>query len=109
MYQLTCADGFQYPGSEPTYVTEIIPLGTGLAATTSDQRLSLFNPLRLNQGPLKSIQTNHGNLTCARAYSFADSAVATTGENGTISVWDLRLDPSKARALQIQGLRGPFS
>ncbi|KAK5663747.1 hypothetical protein OQA88_4178 [Cercophora sp. LCS_1] len=109
MYQLACADGYKYPGSEPTYVTEIIPLATGLAATTSDQRLSLFNPLRLSQGPLNGIQTNHGNLTCARAYSLNDSAVATTGENGTISVWDLRLDPSNARALQIQGPQASLS
>jgi WD40 repeat protein len=103
MYQLTCTDGYKYPGSEPTYVLDIIPLATGLAATSSNQRLCIFDPLRLSQGPLKTIQTNHGNLTTAKAYSTNDSIIATAGENGTISLWDLRLDPSKAQALQIGG------
>lgn len=103
MYQLVCADGYEYPGAGSTYITEIIPLATGLAATSSDQRLCLFDPVRLSQGPLKSIRTNHGNLTCARPYSPGDSVVATAGENGTVTVWDLRLDTTKAQALQIQG------
>ena len=103
MYQLACTDGYKYPGSDPAYVLEIIPLAAGLAATSSDQRLSLFDPLRLSQGPLKTIQTNHGNLTTAKGYSPGDSVVATTGENGSVSLWDLRLDPASAQALQIRG------
>jgi len=103
MYQLSCADGYEYPGGDSTYVLEIIPLNTGLAATSSDQRLCIFDPLKLSQGPLKSIQTNHGNLTSAKAYNASDSIVVTAGENGTASVWDLRLDPASARALQIRG------
>ncbi|KAK0633033.1 WD40-repeat-containing domain protein [Immersiella caudata] len=103
MYQLACADGYKYPGSEPTYVLDIIPLATGLAATSSNQRLCIFDPMRLSQGPLKTIQTNHSNLTTAKAYSTNDSIVATAGENGTVSVWDLRLDPSNAPAIQIRG------
>jgi len=103
MYQLVCADGYEYPGAEPTYITDIIPLASGLAAISSDQQLCLFDPLRLSQGPLKCIRTNHGNLTCASPYSPDDSVVATTGENGTVALWDLRLNPTKAQALQIQG------
>ncbi|KAK0656601.1 WD40-repeat-containing domain protein [Cercophora newfieldiana] len=103
MYQLTCADGHKYPGSEPTYVLDIIPLATGLAATSSDQRLCIFDPLRLSRGPLKSIKTKHINLTTAKAYSTNNSIVATSGENGHISLWDLRLDPKEAEALQIKG------
>ncbi|KAK3362635.1 WD40-repeat-containing domain protein [Lasiosphaeria hispida] len=102
MYQLACVDGYRCSSTEATYVLDIIPLSTGLAATSSDQRLSLFDPLRLSQGPLKSIQTNHGNLTSAKAYNTAGSVIVTTGENGTISVWDLRLDPANAQALQIK-------
>ena len=102
MYNLSCVDGFKYPGGDQTYVLEIIPTAGGLAATSSDQNLCLFDPLRLSQGPLKSIQTTHGNLTSAKAYCAAESVIATTGENGTVSVWDLRLEPP-SQALRIGG------
>jgi WD40 repeat protein len=102
MYQLACSDGYKYQSPE-TYVLDILPVATGLAATASDQTLSLFDPLRLSQGPIKKIRTDHGNITCAKAYSAADSIICTAGENGTVSVWDLRLDPANARALQIGG------
>jgi hypothetical protein len=103
MYQLINTEGYKYPGQE-TYVLDILPVATGFATTASDQTLSLFDPLRLSQGPVKQIRTDHGNLTAAKVYSAADSVVCTAGENGTISVWDMRLDPSHARALQIGGM-----
>ncbi|KAK1757396.1 WD repeat-containing protein 89 [Echria macrotheca] len=102
-FQLQCSDEYRYPGAEPEYVTNVIPLASGLAVTTSDQRLALFDPQRLSQGPLKRIQADHGGLTSAESYSADESIVATAGENGTVSVWDLRLDPSKAQVLRIQG------
>ncbi|KAH6853900.1 WD40-repeat-containing domain protein [Chaetomium sp. MPI-CAGE-AT-0009] len=102
MYQLVNADRYTYPGRD-TYVLDILPVATGFATTASDQTLSLFDPLRLSQGPTKAIRTDHGNLTAAKVYSAGDSIICTTGENGTISVWDLRLDPSGARAMQIGG------
>ncbi|KAL2199366.1 WD40-repeat-containing domain protein [Corynascus similis CBS 632.67] len=102
MYQLVNSEGYKYPGQE-TYVLDILPVAAGFATTASDQTLSLFDPLRLRHGPVKRIRTDHGNLTAAEVYSAADSVVCTAGENGTISVWDLRLDPSSARAMQIGG------
>ncbi|KAH6650600.1 WD40-repeat-containing domain protein [Chaetomium tenue] len=102
MYQLVNTEKYWYPGRD-TYVLDILPVTTGFATTASDQTLSLFNPLRLSQGPTETIRTDHGNLTAAKVYSVGDSVVCTTGENGTISVWDLRLDPSNARAMQIGG------
>ncbi|KAL0468977.1 WD40-repeat-containing domain protein [Neurospora intermedia] len=101
MYALSCTDGFKYPGSEPTYITDIIPVSAGLAAVGSDQSLSIFNPLRLNQGPLKKVQTNHGNISCAEVFSVGNSIVATAGENGTVSLWDLRSDAANTPVLQI--------
>lgn len=102
MFLLDFKDGFQYRGAEPVYVLEIIPLGAGLAAIASNQSLSLFNPLRL-QGPLTNLQTNHGNLTTAKPYNLVESIVATTGENGAVSMWDLRLEPGKAQVLELGG------
>ncbi|KAK4128665.1 WD40 repeat-like protein [Parathielavia appendiculata] len=102
MYQLVNSDVYKYPGQE-TYVLDILPVATGFAATASDQTLSLFDPLRLSQGPTTKIRTDHGNLTAAEIYSAGESVVCTTGENGTVSVWDMRLDASNARAMQIGG------
>ncbi|GAB1310537.1 WD40-repeat-containing domain protein [Madurella fahalii] len=102
MYQLTCADGYKYPGAD-VYVLDILPVTTGFAATASDQTLSLFDPTRLNQGPVKKIRTGHGNLITAKVYNAADAIICTTGENGTVSVWDMRLDPTNAQAMQIGG------
>ncbi|KAL1842516.1 hypothetical protein VTK73DRAFT_3107 [Phialemonium thermophilum] len=101
MYALACRDGYQYSGPGPVYVTEIVPLASGLAAVASDQSLHLFHPLRLREGPSKRLRTDHGNVTAAKVYSFADSVVATAGENGTVSLWDLRLGPSAAHVLRL--------
>ncbi|KAL2257186.1 hypothetical protein VTK26DRAFT_547 [Humicola hyalothermophila] len=102
MYQLVCSDGYKHPSPE-TYILDILPVASGLVATASDQSLSLLDPLRLSQGPIRNIKTDHGNLTSARVYSAADSIICTAGEKGTVSVWDLRLAPANARALQIGG------
>lgn len=102
MYQLINTEGYKYPGQE-TYVLDILPIAAGLVATASDQTINLFDPLRLSQGPIKKIRTDHGNLVAAEVYSAVESVVCTTGQNGTISVWDLRLDPSRAQAMQLGG------
>lgn len=103
MYLLACSDGYQHAGPDPVYVLEIMSLTAGLAAITSDQGLALFNPVRLGQGPLTKLQTNNGNLTAAKPYNTAESIVSTTGENGSVSMWDLRLDPGNARVLELGG------
>jgi WD40 repeat protein len=103
MYMLTCSDGYQYRDPGGVYVLDVIPCGSGLAAISSNQTISLFNPLFINEGPVKVIRTNHGNLSTARVYNAGESIIATTGENGSISLWDLRLDPGNALALQLSG------
>lgn len=97
MYNLSKADAYQNPGRDPAYVLEIIPVAGGLAAISSDQNLALFDPMRLSQGPVKTIRTPHGNITCAKAFDESNSIICTAGENGTVSLWDLRLDGSKAQ------------
>lgn len=104
MYLLKCTDGYQYTGSDAVYVLDLIPLATGLAAIASDQSLCLFDPTRLNQGPTKRIRTDHGNLSVAKAYNAAESIVATAGENGVVSLWDLRLAPAQASVLKLGGM-----
>ncbi|KAI0187838.1 WD40-repeat-containing domain protein [Xylaria flabelliformis] len=96
MYQLNCIDGYRIPTRQEVYVLDIIPFTSGPATISSDQKLSLFNPLSLKTGPTVDLVTNHGNITCARAFDPANSVVSTAGENGTVSLWDLRQDPRQA-------------
>lgn len=90
MYELVGADEYQYSGAQVPYVLDLIPLASGLAAISSDGRLSLFDPLRVGSGPKRTYQTSHGNLTTAKALDAAGCVLATAGENGTVSLWDLR-------------------
>lgn len=108
MYNLTKADAYGNPGPDPAYVLEITPVAGGLAAISSDQKLTLFNPQRLSQGPLKTIQTSHENIKCARAFDTSNSIICTAGTNGTVSLWDLRLDGSKAQVAAPAGSDAPI-
>lgn len=98
MYHLTCIDEYKIPTREEVYVLDIVPLTSGPATISSDQKLSLFNPLSLKTGPTVNLVTHHGNITCARGYDTVNSVVCTAGENGTISLWDLRQDVRQAEA-----------
>ncbi|GKT43162.1 putative white-brown complex 30 [Colletotrichum spaethianum] len=90
MYNLSCIDGHHFSSQQDVYVLDIQRLGAGLAAISSDQKLSLFNPARLGHGPIKSYPTSHGNLTCLKTFDWQNSIVCTAGENGEVSVWDMR-------------------
>ncbi|KAL1903235.1 hypothetical protein Sste5346_000520 [Sporothrix stenoceras] len=90
MYHLAGADEYQFPGSTPPYVLDLIPLASGLASISTDGKLSLFDPLRIGAGPKRTFTTSHGNLTVARAFDTAGCVLATAGENGTVTLWDLR-------------------
>lgn len=90
MYLLTGVDEYRFPGAEPPYVLDVIPLASGLATITTDGKLSLFDPARIGAGPKRSFSTQHGNLTTARALDPAGCILATAGENGSVAVWDLR-------------------
>ncbi|KAI8624113.1 WD40-repeat-containing domain protein [Xylariaceae sp. FL1651] len=92
MYSLTCIDGYKIPTRQEVYVLDIVPFVSGPATISSDQKLSLFDPLSLKTGPIIDLVTHHGNITCARAFDAANAGVCTAGENGTISLWDLRQD-----------------
>lgn len=104
MYNLTKTDAYRNSRQDPAYVLEIIPVTGGLAAISSDQILSLFDPTRLSHGPIKTIRTAHGHITCARAFDESNTLVCTAGSNGTVSLWDLRMDETKAQLAAPTGM-----
>nr|XP_036587561.1 WD domain-containing protein [Colletotrichum truncatum]KAF6798503.1 WD domain-containing protein [Colletotrichum truncatum] len=107
MYNLTCTDGYHVGGQGDVYVLDLHRLNSGLAAISSDQKLTLFHPARLGQGPIKSFPTSHGNLTCLKTYDASESIVCTAGENGEVSVWDLR-ENSKPQVAHFGASQAPI-
>ncbi|KAI4865313.1 WD40 repeat-like protein [Hypoxylon rubiginosum] len=107
MYPLTCVDGYRIPLREEVYVLDIIPLTSGPATISSDQKLSVFSPTNLSTGPQVSLVTRHGNITCAKAYDGVNAIVCTAGEDGSLSMWDLRLDPQQAEVARLTDNRVP--
>lgn len=103
MYPLNCVDGYRIPVREEVYVLDIIPLTAGPATISSDQKLSLFNPTSLKVGPQLNLLTRHGNITCAKAYDAGSATVCTTGEDGSVSMWDLRQDARQAEVARLTG------
>ncbi|KAL2876713.1 hypothetical protein SGCOL_008079 [Colletotrichum sp. CLE4] len=104
MYNLSCVDDHRFGD---VYVLDIQRLSAGLSAISSDQKLSLFDPARVGQGPVKSYQTNHGNLTCLKTFDWQNSVVCTAGENGEVSVWDMR-EGSKPQVAHFAALGTEF-
>jgi len=109
MFNLSCVDGFRYPGLDEVYVLDLIPLAQGPATISTDQKLCAFNPLSLRPGPLTTLQTKHGNLTCAKAFDLVGSVVCTAGEDGSVSLWDLRKDPREAEVARLTGTEEKYS
>ncbi|KAI0396503.1 WD40 repeat-like protein [Xylariaceae sp. FL0594] len=100
MYPLACIDQYRPPIRQEVYVLDILPFVSGPATISSDQKLSLFNPLSLRNGPTVDLVTHHGNITCARVFDPANMVVCTAGENGSISMWDLRQDVRQAEVVR---------
>ncbi|KAH7156562.1 WD40-repeat-containing domain protein [Dactylonectria macrodidyma] len=88
MYSLACADGLHF--GRDVYVLDVHRTAAGLAAIASDQCLSLLDPSRLADGPVRRLPTDHGNLTALRVFDGDAALVCTAGEGGTVAVWDLR-------------------
>ncbi|KAI1758566.1 WD40-repeat-containing domain protein [Hypoxylon sp. FL1150] len=107
MYPLTCVDGYRIPLREEVYVLDIIPLTSGPATISSDQKLSVFSPTNLSTGPQVNLLTHHGNITCAKAYDAGNAIVCTAGEDGSVSMWDLRRDSRQAEVARLTDNRVP--
>ncbi|EGX89415.1 WD domain protein [Cordyceps militaris CM01] len=92
---------------EPVYVTEITCTAAGLAAISTDNALTLLDPARLSAGPVATWQTAHGaSVTALRVLDGA--LVCTAGEDGTVAVWDLRINGAGAKVTQFKASDAPI-
>ncbi|KAI1496110.1 WD40-repeat-containing domain protein [Biscogniauxia marginata] len=108
MYPLACIDGYKIPVREEVYMLDIVPLVSGPATISSDQKLSAFDPANLRAGPVAGLVTRHGNIACARGLDLANSVVCTAGEDGSVSMWDLRLDAWSAEVARLTDNQVPI-
>ncbi|KKA26206.1 hypothetical protein TD95_000052 [Thielaviopsis punctulata] len=94
------------PRADDVYVLDVQRLQSALVSITSDQKLSVYAPEHLASGPVFSTTTNHGNLTKFSILDGASSLVASTGEDGTVAVWDLRNEATKAQVAHFKAADG---
>lgn len=94
MYTLDVVDSFRITEPADTYVYDIIPVASGLAAISSDDSVWLLDPLALNGGPVHSIKHVHEEITCLEAVntSTEESAliICTAGRDGRVVLLDPR-------------------
>ncbi|KAG6052988.1 hypothetical protein E4U17_005151 [Claviceps sp. LM77 group G4] len=105
MYSLANVAEHRFLGPEDVYVLDLQRTAAGLVAISSDQHLSLFGPGRIENGPISSWRTQHGNLTTLSLFDAQESVVCTAGEDGTVGVWDLR---QSARVAQFHAANAPI-
>lgn len=94
MYSLNDIGAFKITDPADTYVYEIVPCASGIAAISSDDSLRLLNPLALNGYPLNSVRKVNKEITCLKAVNTAvegdASVVVTAGRDGRVCLIDLR-------------------
>ncbi|KAI9163143.1 Mitochondrial carrier protein [Paramyrothecium foliicola] len=102
MYTLSNVETCRFGRGE--YVLDVRRTAAGLAATSSDQMLSLLDPARLTPGPVNSLPVRHGGGVAAlRVFDWAGSLVCTAGDDGSVAVWDLRQGAAKAEVARFTG------
>lgn len=91
MYTLTNTATHAFPA---VYALSLLKTPAGLAALTSDQRLTILDPATLT--PRSHINLAHGESTSSLV-AYAGDVVCTAGEDGQVGVWDVRTSTCAAR------------
>lgn len=106
MYLLTNVDSHHVSSTasdSETYILDIHRTAAGLASIASSQHLALYDPAALSLGLLSSWPTAHGNVSSLRVFDDKLSLLCTTGEDGTVAVWDPRLSGGAAQVARFNG------
>lgn len=102
MYKLRNLESHPLGRGQPVYVTEIAHTTAGLAATSTDNVLSLLDPTRLSDGPIASWPVAHGaRVTAMRVLT--GGFVCTAGEDGTVALWDPKMKGASAKVAHYKG------
>lgn len=90
MYAFDSHSSFTHPAAANSYIYEIIPLGSGVAVTASDDSLYLLDPTDLAR-KVSSIDNVNKEVTCLKSLGDESTPmIVTAGRDGRINVWDAR-------------------
>ena len=106
MYTLSNVARHRFSGPEDVYVLDLHRTSAGLAAITSDQRLTLLDPARFSASEATAswAAAERGTpLTALRVFDEAQALVCTADGDGAVGVWDLRLRGEAARVARFKG------
>lgn len=93
MYTFEAVGSFHISEPQDTYIYDIVPVGGGLAAISSDDNLRLLDPQALNGPPLYSIRKINTDVTCLKAIASSTGdggLVCTAGRDGRVCIVDPR-------------------
>ena len=84
---MATSDVFLRDGS---YVYQILPIRSHLAAISSDDSLRLVDPATLREAPNGAFSTVHAGVTSLRAPKSSSGMLITAGRDAAVKGWDLR-------------------
>ena len=93
MYTFEAIGSFHISEPEDTYIYDILPVGGGLAAISSDDTLRFLDPQSLNGPPQQSIRKINTDVTCLKALASTagdGGLVCTAGRDGRVCFVDPR-------------------
>jgi SEL1 protein len=92
MYTIPDISAYRISNPAETYVYDIVPVGNGLAAISSDDSLRFLDPLALENGPVHSVKKVNADVTCLSAFASegGDVVVCTGGRDGRVVLLDPR-------------------
>ena len=87
--QLTATSDLPLP--KGSYVYQILPIRSHLAAISSDDSLRLIDPTTLRAIPNGGFSNVHAGITCVRAPKRSSNILITAGRDAQVKSWDLRI------------------
>ena len=104
--QLTATSHLALP--ENSYIYQVLPIGSYLAAISSDDSLRLIDPVSLQANPQADFRNVHDGVTSMRAPGRSSDVLVTSGMDANVKGWDLRTR-SRTTAFQSSTASIPLS
>lgn len=85
---LTTTSSLSLPAN--SYIYRIVPVGSRLAAISSDDSLRIIDPNTLQESSDGIVKDVHAGVTCLETIDNDHNSILTAGRDATTRCWDLR-------------------